>query len=128
MQYLIMALEDEDAFVAREDPGRAEDYWASWSGYLAALAESGVLVGAGGLQPPTASTTVRLRDGQRLVQDGPFADTKEQLGGYFVVDLPDLDAALEWAARCPSAAYASVEVRPLLPTSPAMLDRVQRAG
>lgn len=115
MQYLIMALEDEDAFTARNDPDRSEDYWASWSGYLAALEEAGVLVGAGGLQPPTASTTVRLRDGARLVQDGPFADTKEQLGGYFVVDVPDLDVALGWAERCPSAAYGSAEVRPLLP-------------
>lgn len=115
-----MAFEDEDAFAAREDPARAQEYWASWSDYLAALTESGVLSAAGGLQPPAASTTVRLRDGRRLVQDGPFADTKEQLGGYFVVDVPDLDRALEWAARCPSAAYASVEVRPLLPSSPAM--------
>ena len=61
------------------------------------------------------ATTVRIRDGKRLVQDGPFADTKEQLGGYFVIEVPDLDAALEWAARAPSAACASVEVRPVLP-------------
>ena len=60
------------------------------------------------------------RDGERMLQDGPFADTKEQLGGYFVVDVDDLDAALEWAARCPSATYGSVEVRPLMPSSPAM--------
>jgi hypothetical protein len=74
-----------------------------------------VLSGAGGLQPPTMSTTVRLRDGQRVVHDGPYADTKEQLGGYFVLEVPDLDPALEWAARCPAAAAGSVEVRPLLP-------------
>ena len=58
---------------------------------------------------------MRIRDGKRIVQDGPFADTKEQLGGYFVIEVPDLDAALEWAARAPSAACASVEVRPVLP-------------
>jgi hypothetical protein len=58
---------------------------------------------------------LRLREGQRLLQDGPFADSKEHLGGYFVVDVADLDAALKWAERCPSATYASVEVRPLLP-------------
>lgn len=117
MQYLIMALEDESAFAARDDPARSAAYWSSWSAYIEALTAAGVLETAGGLRPPSTSTTVRLREGRRLVQDGPFADTKEQLGGYFVVDVPDLDVALEWAARCPSAAYASVEVRPLL-TSP----------
>ena len=122
MQYLIMATETQDDFDARDDPARAEEYWAAWTGYIAALTDSGALVAAAGLQPPTAATTVRRRDGRRLVQDGPFADTKEQLGGYFVVDVPDLDGALAWADRCPSAGYASVEVRPLLPASPAMAD------
>ena len=115
MEFLISALEDEAAFAAREDPERAGPYWEAWQGYIAALTDSGLLKGAGGLQPPWTATTVRLRDGQRMVQDGPFADTKEQLGGYFVIDVPDLDQALAWAARCPSAGYASVEVRPLLP-------------
>ena len=68
---------------------------------------------------PHAATTLRLRDGQRVVEDGPFADTKEQLGGYFVIEVPDLDAALDWAAKAPSARTASVEVRPILPMSPA---------
>lgn len=122
MPYLIMATENPDDFAAREDPDRAGEYWTAWRGYLAALAESGVLIAAGGLEPPAAARTVRRRDGRRLVQDGPFADTKEQLGGYFVVDVPDLEAALDWAARCPSASSAAVEVRPLLPTSPAMAD------
>ena len=115
MEYLVMALETDDDFAAREDPQRTEGYWASWQGYLAALTESGVLTGAGGLHPPSTSTTVRLREGRRVVHDGPYADTKEQLGGYFVIDVADLDQALEWAARCPSAADGSVEVRPLLP-------------
>lgn len=115
MEYLVMALETADDFAAREDPERADAYWASWQGYIAALTESGVLAGAGGLHPPATSTTVRLRDGRRTVHDGPFADSKEQLGGYFVIRVDDLDQALEWAARCPSAASGSVEVRPLLP-------------
>lgn len=115
MQYLIMAMETDDEFAAREDPERAEGYWASWTGYITALTESGVLTGAGGLRPPATSTTVRLRDGQRVVHDGPFADTKEQLGGYFVIEVADLDQALEWAARCPAASKGSAEVRPLLP-------------
>lgn len=114
MEYLLLALEDEDAFAAREDQERAGPYWSSWQGYIEALTASGVLRGAGGLTPPAAATTLRLRDGRRLVQDGPYAETKEQLGGYFVLDVPDVEAALEWAARCPSAANGSVEVRPLL--------------
>ncbi len=120
MQFMILAYENHDAFEARDDPERSGDYWASWSAYLEALGASGDLAGAGGLFPPSTATTVRLRDGERMLQDGPFADSKEHLGGYFVVDVEDLDAALVWAARCPSADYASVEVRPLMPTSPAM--------
>ena len=115
MQFLILAAEDEAAFAARADADSAPAYWSSWRGYIAALTESGVLRGAGGLEPPWTATTVQMREGQRRVQDGPYADTKEQLGGYFVIEVDDLDAALDWAARCPSASYASVEVRPLLP-------------
>ena len=115
MQYMILALEDEAAFADRDDPGRSTAYWGAWTGYIADLTASGLLTGAGGLQPPTSATTLRLRDGRRLLQDGPFADTKEQLGGYFVIDAENLDVALDWAARCPAAETGSVEVRPLLP-------------
>ncbi|HXV91698.1 MAG TPA: YciI family protein [Pseudonocardia sp.] len=114
MEYIVLAFEDEDGFAARDDQARAAEYWSSWNGYIEALTSSGVLSSAGGLDGPVTSTTVRVRDGQRLVQDGPFADTKEQLGGYFVIDVPDLTAALDWAERCPAARYGSVEVRPLL--------------
>ena len=72
------------------------------------------MVGGTGLQPPSLATTIRLRAGKRQVQDGPFADTKEQLGGYYVIEVPGLDQALDWAARCPSATNGSVEVRPNL--------------
>lgn len=115
MQYLILANETADDFAARTDPSRTDAYWASWSGYIAALADSGVLVSAAGLLPPATATTIRTVNGAQVVEDGPFADSKEQLGGYFLIDVPDLDAALQWAARCPSAASASVEVRPTLP-------------
>lgn len=115
MQYLILATETADAFAARADPERSGEYWTAWSGYIEALAQSGVMESAGGLQPPDTATTVRIQDGRRVVEDGPFADTKEQLGGYFVINVADLDEALVWAERCPSAGYASVEVRPLLP-------------
>lgn len=81
--------------------------------YAQALSEAGVMVVATGLQPTRTATTVRVQDGQRSVQDGPFADTKEQLGGVYIIDVPDLDTALEWAARNPAASLAGVEVRPI---------------
>jgi hypothetical protein len=115
MHYMLMYFEDASAFAQRDDATKAPAYWASWTAYVDAIARSGVMVSGNGLQQPRAATTVRLRDGKRQVQDGPFADTKEQLGGYFVIDVPDLDAALEWAARSPAAAYGTVEVRPVLP-------------
>ena len=115
MQYVILANETSADFDRRTDPDTSGDYWAAWSGYIAALAESGVMTAAGGLMPPHTATTLRARGGEVVVEDGPFADTKEQLGGFFVVDVADLDAALAWARRCPAADSASVEVRPLLP-------------
>jgi len=72
-------------------------------------------VSGAGLQPPRTATTLRIRDGQRHVQDGPYADSKEQLGGFFVINVPDLDTALAWAARSPAASSGAVEVRPVLP-------------
>ena len=79
-----------------------------------ALRAAGVLVGGAGLQSPQIATTVSAREGKRHVQDGPYAETKEFLVGFAVIDVPNLDAALEWAARNPAASCASVEVRPLL--------------
>jgi hypothetical protein len=115
VQYAILAMEAETDYAARTDPERAEQYWASWAAYVAALEQSGAMSAAAGLQPPATATTVRLRGGSTAVQDGPFADVREHLGGVFVIDVDDLDAALEWAARCPSAEHGSVEVRPVLP-------------
>lgn len=80
--------------------------------YAKALETAGVLVSADILKPSTASTTVTLRNGTLQIQDGPFADTKEKLAGTFVIDVPDLDAALAWAEQCPGAQYGVIEVRP----------------
>jgi hypothetical protein len=118
MHYAILVYETPAEQSAREDPTRAGPYWAAYTAYSQALGEAGVARGGAGLQGPDAATTVRLRGGQRQVQDGPFADTKERLGGFFLVEVPDLDAALAWAARCPAAATGSVEVRPMLPPPP----------
>ncbi len=102
-------------FAARSDPAVRETYMTSWAGYVAALRESGIVTAGAGLQPPEVATTVRTRGGTTDVQDGPFADVKEHLGGIFLIDVPDLDTALLWAARCPAATLGSVEVRPVLP-------------
>jgi len=115
MQYAILAMESDIDFETRSDPERADQYWEAWSAYVAAIHESGIFVAGAGLQPPTTATTVRQRGGSTDVQDGPFADVKEHLGGIFVVEVPDLDTALEWVGRCPTAPTGSVEVRPVLP-------------
>jgi len=114
MQYTILVNETAADF-ARRSSAEAPVYWGAYMAYNAALAAAGVFVGGAGLQAPATGTTVRLRAGARQVQDGPFADTKEQLGGYYVIEVPHLDAALEWAAKCPAAATGSVEVRPHVP-------------
>ncbi|MFM9919469.1 YciI family protein [Lacisediminihabitans sp. H27-G8] len=85
---------------------------AAFDRYAKSLDAAGVLLGADVLQPVAASTTVTLRSGSLQVQDGPFADTKEQLGGVFLIDVPDLDAALAWAEKCPAAQWGTIEVRP----------------
>ena len=119
MQYMIIFSETEAQFAQRTDPQLSGAYWGAWGAYIGALQASGIVLSGNGLQPPHTATSVRVRDGKRQVQDGPFADSKEQLAGYFIVEVPDLDVALDWAARAPSASYASVEVRPVLPPMPA---------
>ena len=113
MEYVMLMYEPAAAFAARTDEQR-ETYWGAWNAYIAALNEAGVMRGGQGLRPPAVATTIRLADGKRHVQDGPYADTKEQLGGFFVLELPSLDDALAWAARCPAASSGAVEIRPVL--------------
>ena len=115
MQYMLLLNETESDFAKRNDPAQAGAYWGGWNAFIGAMAQAGIIVKGDGLHGPLAATTVRIREGKRVVQDGPFADTKEQLGGYFVIEVADLDAALEWAAKAPSASSASVEVRPVMP-------------
>ena len=84
-----------------------------WAQFAQDLHEAGAFVSNHGLQSPDSATTVRVRDGQAQNTDGPFAETKELLGGYFVIEVADLDAALEWAQKVPSVAYGAVEIRPV---------------
>jgi len=114
MQYTVLVYESEADFSARTDASQKTSYWGAYKAYTQALRDAGVMVGGAALQPPHAATAIRQRHGQRQVQDGPYAEAKEQLGGYYVLDVPDLDTALEWAARCPAAASGAVEVRPNL--------------
>jgi len=114
MKYTLLIYENEGDFSARTDDRRKDAYWGAYRAYTKALTEAGVLVGGAGLQPGHLAATIRQRDGKRQVQDGPYAHAKEQLGGYYIIDVPDLDKALDWAARCPAAPTGAVEVRPNL--------------
>jgi hypothetical protein len=116
MNYTILIYETPADFARRVDPDakKRATYWAEWPPYSQALKDAGIFVGGAGLQPPETATLLKVRDGQRHVQDGPYADTKEQLGGFFIIDVPDLDSALDWAARIPNAPGRVFEVRPNL--------------
>ena len=112
MQFALLIFESPEAFVARNND-ETDPYLGAWRAYYKALVEAGIYVSGNPLQAPETGTTVRLKDGKRRVQDGPFADTKEQLAGYYLIDVADLDAALAWAARCPGASHGIVEARPV---------------
>jgi hypothetical protein len=112
MQYLL-ALYSEEAGWARMTKAEQEQGMAAYKAYTEALSKAGALKGSNRLQPASAATTVRVANGKSQVLDGPFVETKEQLGGYYLIDVPDLDAALSWAARCPGASHGVVEVRPV---------------
>jgi len=110
----MLIYESPEAFAARKSD-RSDPYTGAWRAYYKAMVEAGVYVGGDPLQVPDTGTTIRIEDGKRHVQDGPYADAKEQLGGFTILEVPSLDAALGWAARCPAASYGAVEVRPLAP-------------
>jgi hypothetical protein len=118
MQYMLAYFEPLAEFAKARDPVQGPAHMGAWKAYIGAMAQAKVLVNGHGLMPPQAATQVRLRDGKRQVQDGPFADTKEHLGGYVVIDVPTLEEALEWAARSPASSAGSTEVRPVLPPLP----------
>lgn len=113
MRYAILAYENARDFSAQTDQDQRKRYWAAWRAYDEALTAAGVKLNGAALQSGETSTTVRLNRNARQVQDGPYADTKEQLGGIVLIEVPYLDAALDWAARCPAAATGAVEVRPV---------------
>lgn len=112
MRYLLMIHTDEAAYSARP-PEAVEAGNAAYIAYTDALKTADAWRGGERLRPTDTATTVRIRDGRTEVLDGPYADTKEQLGGYYMIEVPDLDAAITWAARCPGASHGTVELRPI---------------
>jgi hypothetical protein len=112
-QYMLLIYGDPSKGPAEGSP-EAEAEFTEWYSYTEKLREAGAFVSGDPLEPPSTATTVAVRNGERVVTDGPFADTKEWLGGYYVVEAPDLDAALDHAARMPNIHYGTVEVRPVM--------------
>jgi len=113
MKYLLLIYADERAYETLSEDERHELY-AAYDVLMKDLAEKGQSLAGDELAPTSTATTVQVRNGERLITDGPFAETKEQLGGYFLVDVPDLDAAIDIAARIPSVNAGSIEVRTVM--------------
>lgn len=111
MQYLLMLYSDESGW-GKMTKAQQEEGYAAYMAYTEALKKSGAWVGSNRLQPVATATTVKNTNGKAQVLDGPYVDSKEQLGGYYLIDVPDLDAALSWASRCPGASHGTIEVRP----------------
>lgn len=112
MQYMVLIYGDEAAQMSMEE-AQVGQMMAAYGAYGEALRKAGAYVSADRLKPASAATTVRVANGKTEVLNGPYAETREQLGGYYLIDVPDLDQALTWAARCPGASHGSVEVRPV---------------
>jgi hypothetical protein len=115
MQYALLIYETPEQFALREDERENEPYMGAWRAYYQSLVAAGVYAGGQPLDLPETGTTVAHAGGKRQIQDGPYANTKEQLAGILLLELPSLDAALEWAARCPTTLRGAVEVRPVAP-------------
>jgi hypothetical protein len=112
MQYMLMDYVQEQGWLqlSKEE----QEHWlGAYRAYMEAMQKAGVLKTSAGLKPPSTATTVRVANGKTQVLDGPYADTKEQLGGFHMIEVPDLDAAISWAARSPTALHGVVEVRPM---------------
>jgi hypothetical protein len=112
MQYLLMIYANEAEY-AKIDPATLQKVYEEYGAFTQGIVKSGNFKAGDRLQPTTTATTVRIRDGKTMMTDGPFAETREQLGGYYLVDAKDLDEALAIAAKIPGARFGSIEVRPI---------------
>jgi hypothetical protein len=112
MKYMLLIYGNEGGMQSASKQ-QVDQTLAAYGAYTQAMQKAGVLGAGDRLRPSSAASTVRVVDGKTKVLDGPYADTKEQLGGFYMIDVPDLDTALSWAARCPGASYGTLEVRPI---------------
>jgi hypothetical protein len=112
MQYLLMLYSQESQW-PKMSAAEQKQAMGAYMAYTEALKSAGALKGSNRLQPTTTATTVHVESGKSQVLDGPYVDSKEQLGGYYLIDVADLDSAISWAARCPGASHGTIEVRPL---------------
>jgi hypothetical protein len=113
MKYLLTIYNDESGF-AEATPEQIQQVMAAYEAFGREVSEAGAMLGGEGLQPTSTATTVKVRDGETVTSDGPFADTREQLGGYYLLKCRDLDEAIGWAAKIPGAQDGTVEVRPVM--------------
>ena len=114
MQYVLM-IHDDEAAAQKASKAQMGAFMSAYEAYTKAMVEAGVLRSGERLRPSSTATTVRAPSGKAQVVNGPYADVKEQFGGFYVIEVADLDEAIKWAARCPSAQYGAVEVRPIWP-------------
>jgi hypothetical protein len=112
MKHMLLIYSEEAGFERLTQEQTAQMY-AAYAAYTEALKKAEVYVDSSRLQPVAAAATVRIADGKTHVLNGPYAETKEQLGGFYLIDVPDLDTAMAWAARCPGASHGTIEIRPL---------------
>lgn len=116
MQYLLMLYSQESGWEKMTDAEKAQAIGA-YGAYTQALKNAGALVSSSRLQASSTATRVQIADGKSQVLDGPYSDSKEQLGGFYLIEAADLDAAISWASRCPGASHGIIEVRALWPNA-----------
>jgi hypothetical protein len=121
MRYMLLIIGDESQYDGRSDEERAAALGA-WDDYTKQLVAAGAFVAGDGLQSSTTATTLRVENGERVLTDGPFAETKEQVGGFYTIECKDLDEAIDWAAKMPSAEGGITEIRPVMDYGPAYED------
>jgi hypothetical protein len=127
MKYMLLLVGDESQYADWSEEDLAADM-KRWDEYTKELVDAGAFVSGEGLGPSTNATTLRVENGERILTDGPFAESKEQIGGFYVIEAKDLDEAIDWAAKLPSADYGFTEIRPVMDYEAAGLEDPQRQG
>ena len=128
MQVSFLLYQGREDFADRADPDKQVAFWRDRIAYHDALVAAGILAGSARLQAPETAVTLRLRNGRRIVEDGPYADTREQLAGLLILDVPDIADAVDWMWRCPAVKTGTVELRPNLTPPRSTATPVQAAG